>query len=321
MKRIILGFTFFVILVFMARTVFTSEGIFLQLRLYKGVKVSKNGVNNNLNSYYLKKIADDYIIPNFEFSKEQNAIIKIYNLKYAHFLYKIEIILKKGSEEKWIQEIVLNKRKMHIQVHNIINRSDRFKVQILNKEKTEKPLLETEIIIPEEKTAVLGFEDSEDRIYFLALNRKKDQAYQDTDLVKSVEVPKLTHWVTPTYPGEALTKGIDGIVVLECHTDREGHVNKVHAIAGAAELIKASKNAVLKWKYSPWKINGISEPVRYHLVVIFDIRGKRKESKKQREKRMSDLYKKQKPLLKKWKIEYPVSEENKSITEVILVEG
>ena len=48
-----------------------------------------------------------------------------------------------------------------------------FRLEVLDKAKN-RPLLETDLILPARKTAVFGFEDSLDKPYFLAVQRQPD---------------------------------------------------------------------------------------------------------------------------------------------------
>lgn len=314
-------FSFLLIVVLAGSWLQAGEGIYLTLRIYKGVRDAGKSDPDHVNSYALKKIADATILSDTQAFKEKNSIIKIYNLKYAHYLYKVEMQLPGKGQAENRQNIVLSNRQMVILIGNVAGTPDLFRARIISREKHKKPLLESEIIIPEGKTAVLGFEDSDENIFFLAMKRVKDRAAAEGKIIKSVEVPELVSRSIPVYPSSALEKNITGVVVLECHTDLQGQINKIHVIDGPLELAEAVKTDIFKWKYSPWKIDGKPEPIRMNLMIFFKIKDESIESPDTSEKGISEIYARYKPMMKKWKTSYPVSEENKAIVEIIIVEG
>jgi len=317
--RIIFGI---LVLVIAGSRLLADEGIILKLRIYQGVRDSGSIDQEKLNAYTLKKIADTYILSDREVGKEKNSIIKIYNLKYAHYLYKLAMLLKKGSRVETRQGLVLNKRKMNIRIERPFDEKlDLFRVGILSREKDREPLLESKIIISAGKTAVLGFEDSEGMVFFLAINRMKERTEKNIESAKTIEFPKLTSRSVPPYPPEALAKNISGVVILECHTDLQGKVNKIHVKEGPKELAEPARADILKWRYSPWKINGKAEPVRMHLMIFYTIIENSNKSIDTSEKGISETLEKYKPLMRKWQITYPVSAENQAILEVIIAEG
>ena len=81
--------------------------------------------------------------------------------------------------------------------------------------------------------------------------------------------------VKPKYPEEALKKEISGKVILECTTDIYGRVKKVEAKEGRPLLSKAAMKAVKQWVYEPYILNNIPKPVKFTVVVSFNLNGKR----------------------------------------------
>src|ERR1041385_1036797 len=67
------------------------------------------------------------------------------------------------------------------------------------------------------------------------------------------------HDVTPHYPREAKEKGIQGDVILQATIDAKGNLTNLNAVQGDPILVKASMDAVKKWRYKPYVLNG--EPV------------------------------------------------------------
>ena len=62
--------------------------------------------------------------------------------------------------------------------------------------------------------------------------------------------------VPPEYPREAQVKRIQGTVVLQVRVDREGNVTDAKLVSGHPALAQAAIEAVKKWKYHPYLLNG-----------------------------------------------------------------
>lgn len=82
--------------------------------------------------------------------------------------------------------------------------------------------------------------------------------------------------VTPVYPRRALSRGIEGFVIVEFTVTKQGSVrNPVVVEAEPANLFdKAAMDAALKFKYKPRVVNG--EPVEVEGVqnrITFEISG------------------------------------------------
>jgi protein TonB len=67
------------------------------------------------------------------------------------------------------------------------------------------------------------------------------------------------HDAQPHYPREAQAKGIQGDVILQATIDAKGNLTILKAVQGDPILVKASMDAVKKWRYKPYILNG--EPV------------------------------------------------------------
>jgi protein TonB len=67
------------------------------------------------------------------------------------------------------------------------------------------------------------------------------------------------HNVQPHYPREAQEQGIQGDVLLQATIDTKGKLVDIKIVQGDPILVKASVDAVKKWKYRPYILNG--EPV------------------------------------------------------------
>lgn len=80
---------------------------------------------------------------------------------------------------------------------------------------------------------------------------------------------RLTGRVEPQYPQMAKIAHIQGNVVLHVLIDRQGHVAKVEQKSGHPILIQAAKDAVSKWDYQPFLLNGQPTDVETLVTVRF----------------------------------------------------
>ena len=63
---------------------------------------------------------------------------------------------------------------------------------------------------------------------------------------------RLLGWVPAAYPSQALTKRIQGTVVLQIYVDEYGNVYTAKPADGPAALVPAAIEAVKNWKYRPF---------------------------------------------------------------------
>jgi hypothetical protein len=307
------------LLIHLGGGLFAGGDIVVQLRLYEGFRDKVDVSAVVVKSYYIDQFSGNLIMPEVEIEKEKKALMRIYNLTDIKNISTIDLTLQKGEKNSQSREISLNGRTLVMRLSTSAGQDDRFKMEALEKGK-DQLLMETEIVMPQEKTAVLGFEDAESKIYFLAFNRRKDR-WAKKELTKDMVPPKLLKMVEPGYPAGALKKGRWGHVFLMGYTDLEGSIYKLEVLKGDPELAGAAKEAVLQWKYRPWKIRGRAEPLRFILIFSFLIKDGQAKFKEQDLERVIQenryLWKDR----KQEKIDFEVSEENRWIMEALLVYG
>jgi periplasmic protein TonB len=73
------------------------------------------------------------------------------------------------------------------------------------------------------------------------------------------------HDVKPKYPREAKEKGIQGDVLLQVMIDEKGHISDLKVVQGDPILAAAATDAIKKWKYKPYLLNG--EPVQVETTI------------------------------------------------------
>ncbi len=81
---------------------------------------------------------------------------------------------------------------------------------------------------------------------------------------------RLIHRVTPTYPPQALLLRLQGKVVLEASIFEDGTVHELKVLQGSAVLARSTVEAVRRWRYQPYELNG--KPVKTKTTITVDFR-------------------------------------------------
>lgn len=88
-----------------------------------------------------------------------------------------------------------------------------------------------------------------------------------------IKPPKLIKKVEPVYPEEARAESIQGVVILEVMTDREGKVMKIKILKSESSLLNhAAVDAVKQWRYEPLILEGKPTPVIFTITVRFRLK-------------------------------------------------
>ena len=85
----------------------------------------------------------------------------------------------------------------------------------------------------------------------------------------NIRVPQRLVYVPPTYPPIALSARVEGTVILEATLDAAGAVRDVKVVKSVPLLDRAATEAVLQWRYSPTRLNGVPVPVIMTITVRF----------------------------------------------------
>ncbi len=77
--------------------------------------------------------------------------------------------------------------------------------------------------------------------------------------------------VTPKYPPAAKTAGIQGTVELDAVITKTGHVDSLKVISGPKDLQQSSLDAVRRWRYKPFLLNGNPIEVETTINVVYSL--------------------------------------------------
>lgn len=288
MKKIIKWFVVLLILLYsMFLTATPVPGgtdkmdIAAQMRLYEGFRGESSDAAKVISSYYLKQLSREDVFSDIETLKEQKTLKRVFNLTDIKLMTQATMRLKKERNKSPFQVIVLNDRKLLVQLSGIPGQEDRFRVEVLEDVNPPRSLLETKIILPEKKSAVLGFEDSGGHIYFLSFHRLKDvpppppppdpegKPPKPQPPPKDIKNPWLIRKVDPIYPEEAVKAKVEGKVVIDATTSVDGDVVKAKVRHGHPLLRQAAVEAIKQWKYEPYIVKGEKKPVQFTVIVNF----------------------------------------------------
>jgi TonB family protein len=87
--------------------------------------------------------------------------------------------------------------------------------------------------------------------------------------VGGVKPPKLVKSVEPVYPETARKAHVEGTVILEATTDKEGNVVNVKVLRSIPVLDQAAVDALKQWKYAPMLIDGKPQGIVFTVTVRF----------------------------------------------------
>jgi TonB family protein len=91
------------------------------------------------------------------------------------------------------------------------------------------------------------------------------------NVASGIMAGRLIKKVQPGYPLSAKEQGIQGLVVLQAIITKEGRIRDLHVISGPEILQKPAMDAVKKWVYRPYLLNGEPVEVMTTINVIFTL--------------------------------------------------
>ena len=83
----------------------------------------------------------------------------------------------------------------------------------------------------------------------------------------------LIHRVQPEYPYPAKVAHVQGQVVLYAIISKEGTIENLHVVTGHPLLVGAAIQAVTRWRYRPYILNGEPVEVETQITVNFTLAG------------------------------------------------
>ncbi len=276
MKKLILIFVIILFLLtgLIGGPVKDTRDILVKLNFYKGFKGEKPKGESVVSSFFLKPLFVGKISFESNGKNEGAEIKKIFNLSGIDLMSEARWGWRKGEKKKEFQLLILNGHEFMVEI-TMKAKPDNFIVMVMNRQNS-KELLKTDIILPERKSSVFGFEDSRGKPFFLSLSRAVGESLLRKEITaprkfNSIRNPVLIRRVKPIYPKEALEKKLSGVVKIEAICDIYGRVRKTNVISGHPLLTRAALKSLKQWVYEPYLINSIPKPIRFTVIVKFKL--------------------------------------------------
>ena len=243
----------------------------VNLNFYEGSTEKESGSPTVATSYYLKPLFADSKLHRVRQNREEAKLKEIYNLKKVKLLSRA--LLNWGASEyrDKSHSLVLNGHEFQLEL-NRRERENGFRLLVKQVGAGGKiNLLDSEINLPGDETAIFGFKDSAGKIYFLSLYREAESKLPPGLLeLAPNQVPRLVHRVDPRYPPQAVQQNLEGTVVMDVIVDKKGGISHLEVVKGAHPILdEAARNAVELWKYEPYLVKGKPRPIKFSIVLDF----------------------------------------------------
>ena len=79
----------------------------------------------------------------------------------------------------------------------------------------------------------------------------------------------LVYKVQPVYPAEARRMRVQGNVVIDALVTAQGRIDELKLVSGDSILAAAAMDAVRRWRYTPYSLNGKPIPKQTRITVSF----------------------------------------------------
>lgn len=291
-----LTFTLIFLLGFSLVPLHSSVTLDLKLRFFEGIKGGKAEAPRSVTSSYLQPTVIASIQSKYLLAEEQEQIKQVFNLEDVRLITEADLNWNSKDPDKIFHIFRLDGQEYVVLITPPDQtRKRQFKVEVFEQSKRGKSsLLDTQIILPENNIAVFGFADVHGKPYFLSFHTPKrvlggvvggvlgsvTESKEEGDVTKGavravgdIKPPKLLKKVDPVYPEEARKARVDGVVIIEATTDKEGDVVSVKILRSKAPLLnRAAIDAVRQWKYEPMMIDGTLRGVIFTVTCRFKLK-------------------------------------------------
>jgi TonB family protein len=274
--------------------VFAFDTQSIKLRFFEGIKEGMEDPPVFVTSSYLHSTNMARIRTNSILSEEQEQIKKVFNLKNVHLITEADLKLGTKNKDQIKHTFRINETEYLVIIHQSVRKRKRqYRLEVYEQTKEDKnSLLDTQVQLPRKKSVVFGFNDKQEKPYFLSLGIPKQVLDESEAIVvggaggisieelergaiKAVgetKPPELINKVDPIYPELARRARVEGVVILNVRTDEDGRVDQVKvAISKDPLLTRAAIEAVKQWRYQPFYSRGRRYPILFNVTVRFQL--------------------------------------------------
>jgi len=288
---IILG----LILSFSSFSLQAADTLDIKLRFFEGTREGQPQPPQFVISSYLQPTVTASIQSKYELPEEISRIKKVFNLREVGLITEAGLSWTPEKSKKIFQIFRLNGKEYMAQIQPVIPLwKHQFRIEVYEQGKKEKIcLLDTEIILPQKNIAVFGFENKQGKPYFLSFHvesiagqiaappppHPKEEIDESEEgavrAIGNIKPPKLIKKVDPDYSEEAKKAHVEGYVIIEAKTDKEGNVVGAKVLRRKSPILaQAAVDAVKQWKYEPMYIKGEPHGVLFTVTVRFKLKDK-----------------------------------------------
>jgi TonB family protein len=82
---------------------------------------------------------------------------------------------------------------------------------------------------------------------------------------------ELIRKVNPVYPMQAREQRLAGSVTLEITIGKDGVVHDIKQVSGSHVLAAAASDAIYKWRYNPFLLNGSPVQMQKEITILFKL--------------------------------------------------
>ncbi len=325
MKKIV----FFMILLVLAVSFHVRADSSLNIKLnFFGPTTGGKGGPGVATSFYLQSMVQRNLQVKFAAETLLAELHKTFNAPDVSLLASADLAWQSGGPASVMQLVQIDGRDYALVLTPLPKPGAvNFKVGVVeesDKKNIKSILLDTEIVLPDGEVAMLGFRDSRENSYFIAfyVQGRNENFGKDAMRITGAKKPKIVKKVNPVYPEDAVKKRIEGVVILEAVTDKNGKVKETRMIASPDPLLTAAaEQAVKQWVYEPYVVNGIAKDVLFTATVTFTLEPE-PAAKKSAGNALTRIEDSQKPkLVKMVKPVYPAEALKNRIEGVVVMEA
>lgn len=274
--------------------VFASDTQSIKLRFFEGIKEGMVNPSTFVTSSYLYSTNTIPIRTNSILSEEQEQIKRVFNLKDVHLIIEADLKLGTKNKDQIKYTFRLNGTEYLVIIQQTVHKRKRqYRLEVYEQiEEDKNSLLDTQVQLPKKKSVVFGFNDKQEKPYFLSLGIPKEVLAEPTGFpvggaggisieelergaIKAVgetKPPELLNKVDPIYPELAKRAMVEGVVILNVRTDEDGRVDQVKVASSMdLHLTRAAIEAVKQWRYEPFYLRGKRHPILFTVTVRFQL--------------------------------------------------
>jgi TonB family protein len=266
-----------------------NDSWMLKMRVYEVPGKGSGTPVKAVTSSYLNRKLTATIKSEYDLAEEMKQIKKTFNYADVKLLTEADFNWKHSERDRAFHIFRLDGQEYNVLITpQDVVRNLSFLIEVYEQgEKAKANLLSTSFSIPEKTIAVFGFEDSKGNTYFLSFRVTgwKQAAYIPEEgageppyvipaegpvrAIGEIKPPRLIKQVDPKYPDVARQARVDGVVILEVETDVSGRVKNMKILRSIPLLDLAAIDAVRKWVYEPFMIDGKPRGVIFTATVRF----------------------------------------------------